>query len=66
MRYQSTTGLAREGLTEVVARVHEILESRGESLKAHALGLFRQVEVALTLLAEQPVPGTHGRPVAYS
>ena len=50
MRYQSTTGLAREELIEVVARVHEILESRGESLSAHALGLFRQVEVALTLL----------------
>lgn len=52
MRYQSTTGLHDDDITELVARVHQILAGRDISLRGHRLGLFKQVVVTLILLRQ--------------
>ena len=52
MRYQSTTGLQGEDMTDLVARIAEVLGSRGIKLLRHSLGLYRQVEMTLVLLRQ--------------
>lgn len=54
MRYHSTTGLTNEQITELVARVAQIVlpRERGEGGRPPALGLYRQVVMTLTLLRQ--------------
>jgi hypothetical protein len=54
MRYQSTTGLDSVQVTELVARVFQVLSGRGGVAGNWRLGLFRQVELVL-FLARQNV-----------
>ena len=49
MRYQSTTGLCDEDVDELVGRIGQVLESRGQSLLGYRLGLRQQVELTLVL-----------------
>ncbi|WP_034515112.1 transposase family protein, partial [Actinomyces slackii] len=49
MHYESTTGLCDEDIDELVGRIEEVLESRGQSLLGYRLGLRQQVELTLIL-----------------
>lgn len=49
MRYQSTTGLCDDDVDELVGRIGQVLESRGQSLLGCRLGLRQQVELTLVL-----------------
>lgn len=50
MRYQCTTGLDSEQLTELVARIFQVLARRPcRQGRPVLLGLFRQVELVLVL-----------------
>ena len=49
MRYQSTTGLCDDDVDELVGRIGQVLESRGQSLLGYRLGLRQQVELTLVL-----------------
>ncbi|WP_051238607.1 transposase family protein [Acidipropionibacterium jensenii] len=42
-------------MTELVARVHDILTCQGIDLRGHRLGLYRQVELTLVLLRQDMV-----------
>jgi hypothetical protein len=55
MRYQTTTGLDSDDMTELVARIHDVVQSRGIDLSGHRLGLYRQVELTLVLLRQDMV-----------
>ena len=55
MRYQTTTGLDPDDMTELVARIHEVLACRAMSLKGYRPGLYRQVELTLILLRQDMV-----------
>ncbi|MCA0437696.1 MAG: transposase family protein [Actinobacteria bacterium] len=50
MRYQSTTGLDEDKLTEVVDRVTDIFNSRGVDFSRHALNMREQIILTLSLL----------------
>ena len=60
MRYDSTTGLPREQITELVARVSQVLASRSQPAKGPggrppSLGLYRQVVLVLVLLRQNMI-----------
>lgn len=55
MRYHPTTGLGSDDMTELVARIHGILDGRRVDLSGHRLGLCRQVELTLILLRQDMV-----------
>ncbi len=52
MRYHSTTGLDREQITELVARVTQVVGPRPATGRPPELGLYRQVVMVLTLLRQ--------------
>ncbi len=52
MRYHSTTGLSREQITELVARVAQVVGPRSTTGRPPELGLHRQVVMVLMLLRQ--------------
>lgn len=52
MRYHSTTGLDREQITELVARVAQVVGPRPTTGRPPELGLYRQVVMVLMLLRQ--------------
>ena len=52
MRYQSTTGLPKTTILEIVARIHEVMTARGMSYHGYRFGLYKQVEITLLLLRQ--------------
>ncbi|HEX3825980.1 MAG TPA: transposase family protein [Sporichthyaceae bacterium] len=53
MRYQSTTGLDPDRITELVSRVRQARAGQGKGVgRPAALGLYRQVELVLVLLRQ--------------
>lgn len=50
IRYQSTTGLTRDDILEITARIWEVLQPRGIDFSEHKLGLYQQVHLTLSLL----------------
>lgn len=53
MRYKSTTGLDHAQIEELVARIHEVLTSKGGGRgRRPVLGLYRQVVLTLVLLRQ--------------
>lgn len=53
MRYQSTTGLDSDQITELVSRIHQVRAGRPRGRgRPPALGLYRQVVLVLVLLRQ--------------
>ena len=50
MRYQFTTGIHREDLDEIAARIWQVAVSREMDFSSHQIGFHRQVVIALALL----------------
>lgn len=57
MRYNSTTGLDEPDISELAARIHQVLQGRGIHSGRYRLGLDEQVAVVLVLL-RQNLPQT--------
>jgi hypothetical protein len=61
MRYQSTTGLDAEQVTELAARVHELLAGHAKGPgRTPILGLYRQVVLVLMLMRQNLTQTTAG------
>jgi hypothetical protein len=61
MRYQSTTGLDSEQITELVGRVHVVLGEKSSRLgRPPVLGLYRQVVLVLAIMRQNITQSTAG------
>ena len=61
MRYQSTTGLDSEQITELVGRVHAVLGEKPSRLgRPPVLGLYRQVVLVLAIMRQNITQTTAG------